>query len=71
MPLFKAAGMVAALLLTGTVMQRSMDDGGGVVYVYDEYGDTATDPQVAYDPVLPMDTVAKRPKARAGRKERS
>lgn len=59
MPLFKAAAMVAVLFLAGTVMQHSMDDESGVMQVCDECRNTATDPQVAYGPVLPLDTVAK------------
>ncbi|WP_455673006.1 hypothetical protein [Phocaeicola sp.] len=60
MPVFKAVAMVAVLFIVGTVVQRSMDGGDSdVVYVHDEYHDTATDPQVAYEPVLPIDTVVK------------
>lgn len=60
MPLFKSAAMIAALFVMGTVMQRSMESSESeVVLVRDEYRDTATDPQVAYEPVLPIDTVAK------------
>lgn len=60
MPLFKSAAMITALFVMGTVMQRSMDSNeSGVVLVRDEYRDTATDAQVAYEPVLPIDTVAK------------
>lgn len=60
MPLFKAAAMIAVLFLMGTVVQRSMEGGDSdVVLVHDEYHDSTTDPQVAYEPVLPTDTVAK------------
>lgn len=60
MPLFKAAAMIAVLFLMGTVVQRSMqEDDSDVVLVHDEYRDTANDPQVAYEPVLPIDTVVK------------
>lgn len=60
MPLYKAAAMIAALFVMGTVMQRSMEgNGNDAVSASDEYRDTATDPQVAYEPVLPIDTVAK------------
>lgn len=58
MPLYKAVAMIAVLFVVGTVMQHSMDDGdNGAVYVHDEYRDTAVDPQVAYEPALPIDTV--------------
>lgn len=60
MPLFKAAAMVAVLFVMGTVVQRSMeDDDNDVVFVHDEYRDTANDPQVAYEPILPIDTIVK------------
>lgn len=60
MPLFKAAAMIAVLFIIGTVMQRSMDEGdNGIVYGHDEYRETSNDPQVAYEPALPIDTVAK------------
>lgn len=59
MPLFKAAAMIAVLFLMGTVVQRSMEGGDSDVLVHDEYRDSTTDPQVAYEPVLPTDTVAK------------
>lgn len=58
MPLYKAAAMIAVFFAVGTTVQRSMEE-GDVVLVHDEYRDTATDPQVAYEPVLPTDTVAK------------
>ena len=58
MPLFKAAAMIAVLFVMGTVVQRSMqDDGSDMVYMHDDYRDTVNDPQVAYEPVLPIDTV--------------
>ena len=67
MPLFKAAAMVAVLFVTGTVVQRSVEKGGGDAGpVPDEYRDTATDPQVAYEPVLPIDTVARITSGEAG-----
>lgn len=60
MPLFKAAAMIAVLFVMGTVVQRSMESNGtDAMSVQDAYRDTATDPQVAYEPVLPMDTVVK------------
>lgn len=60
MPLFKAAVMIAVLFVMGTVVQRSMqDDGSDMVYMHDDYRDTVNDPQVAYEPVLPIDTVTK------------
>jgi hypothetical protein len=60
MPLFKAAAMIAVLFVMGTVVQRSMqDDGSDMVYMHDDYRDTVNDPQVAYEPVLPIDTVTK------------
>lgn len=56
MPLFKAA----AMFLMGTVMQHTMEGGDSdTVSVHDEYQNSTTDPQVAYEPVLPTDTVAK------------
>ena len=60
MPLFKAAAMIAVLFLMGTVMQHTMEGGDSdTVSVHDEYQDSTTDPQVAYEPVLPTDTVTK------------
>lgn len=60
MPLFKAAAMIAVLFIMGTVVQRSMEGSDSdVVLVHDEYRDSTTDPQVAYEPVLPIDTVVK------------
>ena len=60
MPLFKAAAMIAVLFLMGTVMQHTMEGGDSdTVSVHDEYQNSTTDPQVAYEPVLPTDTVAK------------
>lgn len=60
MPLFKAAAMIAVLFVMGTVVQRSMEsDGDETVSIQDECRNTSTDPQVAYEPVLPIDTVAK------------
>lgn len=60
MPLFKAAAMIAVLFLMGTVMQHAMEGGDSdTVSVHDEYQDSTTDPQVAYEPVLPTDTVTK------------
>ena len=60
MPLFKAAAMIAVLFLMGTVMQHAMEGGDSdTVSVHDEYQDSTTDPQVAYEPVLPSDTVTK------------
>lgn len=57
MPLFKAAAMIAVLFLMGTVMLEGGDS--DTVSVHDEYQNSTTDPQVAYEPVLPTDTVAK------------
>lgn len=60
MPLFKAAAMIAVLFLMGTVMQHAMEsDAGDTVSVRDECRDAVTDPQVAYEPALPTDTVTK------------
>lgn len=60
MPLFKAAAMVAVLFLMGTVVQHSMEGGeDDAAAVHDEYRDSATESQVAYEPVLPVDTVVK------------
>lgn len=60
MPLFKAAAMIAVLFLMGTVMQHTMEGSDSdTVSVHDEYQNSTTDPQVAYEPVLPTDTVAK------------
>ena len=48
------------LFLMGTVMQHAMEGGDSdTVSVHDEYQDSTTDPQVAYEPVLPTDTVTK------------
>lgn len=60
LPLCKAAAMIAVLFVMGTVMQRSMQRGEEeVVTVDDEYRKATSDPQVAYEPALPMDTVEK------------
>ena len=60
MPLFKAAAMIAVLFLMGTVMQQAMEEGEvDAVSVHDAYRDSATESQVAYEPVLPTDTVEK------------
>lgn len=60
MPLFKAAAMITVLFVMGTLVQRSMESGDSeVVLVHDEYRNATADPQVAYDPVLPIDTVVK------------
>ena len=60
MPLFKAAAIIAVLFAMGTVAQHSMESKGDeTVFVQDEYRNTSTDPQVAYEPALPIDTVAK------------
>ncbi len=57
-PLFKAAAVIALLFVVGTVAQHSMEaDESEVVATQEECRDTATDPQVAYEPVLPIDTV--------------
>lgn len=49
MPLFKAVAVVVFLFLIGGVVKHSVnDDKAGVVYVYDEYRNQQTDPQVAY-----------------------
>lgn len=67
MPLFKAAAMIAVLFVMGTVVQRSMESGSDeTVFIQDEYRNTKTDPQVAYEPVLPIDTVAKMAADEAG-----
>lgn len=50
MPFFKAAAAVVFLFLIGGVVKRSVgEDKGGVVYVYDEYRNQQSDPQVAYE----------------------
>lgn len=61
MPLFKSAAMIAVLFFMGTMVQHSMEsnEGDGVMLVHDEYQDSVTDPQVAYEPVLQTDTVEK------------
>ena len=52
--------MRTRLFLMGTVMQHTMEGGDSdTVSVHDEYQNSTTDPQVAYEPVLPTDTVAK------------
>lgn len=67
MPLFKAAAMITAFFVMGTLVQRSMESGDNeVVLVHDEYRNTAADPQVAYEPVLPIDTVVKMAAEEAG-----
>lgn len=60
MPLFKAAAMIAVLFVMGTVAQRFIESGDGdEVTVQDEYCETTVDPQMAYEPVFPIDTVVK------------
>ncbi len=60
MPLFKAAAVIALLFVVGTVAQHSIGNSDeGMVVAQEEYRDTVTDPQVAYEPALPMDTVIK------------
>ncbi len=60
MPLFKAAAVITVLFSVGAVMQRSMDkENGNLIYVYDQYKESSTDPQVAYDATLPIDTLNK------------
>lgn len=59
MPLYKAAATIAVLFVMGSVMQRSLQSEEEVVLVSDEYRQTTSDPQVAYEPTLPIDTVKK------------
>lgn len=51
-PLFKAAAIVAILLTLGNAAQQSFKTNDeSIDYNYDNYKDTYTDPQVAYDHV--------------------
>lgn len=55
-PIFKAAAVVALLLTTGALVQRTADSAGSdevVLVQYDDCRDTISDPQVAYGEVLP------------------
>ena len=56
-PLFKAAAMIAIILTVGVVMKKSVDNNGGLIYVYDQYQGNNSDPQVAYDSKLPVDSI--------------
>lgn len=56
-PLFKAAAMIAIILTVGVVMKKSVDNNGGLIYVYDQYQGNNIDPQVAYDSKLPVDSI--------------
>ncbi len=50
MPLFKAAAMLCLLwVLGGLVKYTAYSNANGVVYVYDQFDNRATDPQVAYE----------------------
>lgn len=50
MPLFKAAAVLILLFTIGGVVKESMGGGSsGVVYVYDQFENRATDAQVAYE----------------------
>ena len=49
-PLFKAAAVILLLLTIGGVVQHtSVNQSNGVVYVYDQFENHASDPQVAYE----------------------
>lgn len=51
LPLFKAAAVVAVVVMLGTVTQRSFEANRQADYNYDAYKDTYTDPQSAYGTV--------------------
>ena len=49
-PLFKAAAVILLLLTIGGVVQHtSVNQSNGIVYVYDQFENHASDPQVAYE----------------------
>jgi hypothetical protein len=50
-PLYKAAAVVAILLLSGNVVKNVMLSDAGMEYDYDSYVDTYDDPEVAYKEV--------------------
>ena len=50
MPLFKAAAMLCLLvILGGLVKYTAYNNAEGIVYVYDQFENHASDPQVAYE----------------------
>lgn len=49
--------MIAIILTVGVVMKKSVDNNGGLIYVYDQYQGNNSDPQVAYDSKLPVDSI--------------
>lgn len=58
-PLFKAAAVIAVLFSVGVFMQKTMDrNNNGVIYVYDQYKGHKSDPQVAYESNVPVDSIA-------------
>lgn len=59
MPLLKAAGMVAALLAMGTIVQHTLDEKETVVPADSVYGEAAVGSQVTCESVQPIDTVVK------------
>lgn len=50
-PLFKAAALVAIVILSGNLVQRSFSNREVLDYNYDSYTDTYSDPEVAYKEV--------------------
>lgn len=50
-PLFKAVAMVAIVVFTATAVKRLSSDTTVSDYNYDEYTDTYTDPEVAYETI--------------------
>ena len=46
-PLLKAAAVMALLFTMGGVVKQSMEDGQGIVYVYEQFHRPSGDPQVA------------------------
>lgn len=66
MPLFKAAAVLALLFTVGGVVKESLGSGSaGVVYVYDQFENRATDPQVAYEADtarVPVSKVVEKPR---------
>lgn len=50
MPLFKAAAMLILLLILGGLMKyTAYNDNNGIVYVYDQFDNHTSKPQVAYE----------------------
>lgn len=58
-PLFKAAAMIVVISTVGMVMKSSLDKDNSLIYVYDQYQGSNSDPQVAYDSKLPIDSINK------------